>query len=92
MTKVTIIGEEQPKEKKGRKRKIQFVSCLSDKLNVKIINGGRAKPNQWSNVVLISRLYDGKNDLMYAYETNSITYEGCSDGCLFIGHFNDGIV
>lgn len=82
MTKVTILGQE-PTEKKELK-KIEFKIKLSYNL---IFDNAVCKPNEWDNIILLERSYgrDDGLDLMYASSINSI-------GCLYLGHFNDGIV
>lgn len=75
MTKVTVIGQ-QPE-----KKKIEFVKLLG----VDGWEGFGSTPNNWDNIVLLSRL--GDYDTMFAYnDSNPI------DGCIYLGHFNDGVV
>lgn len=80
MTKVTIIGQTQGVE--PEKKKIEFVKCLSNGKWTNIMQS--QEPNQWDNIVLLKLDYYG-NDLMYAYSGERFF-------CLFLGHFNDGIV
>jgi hypothetical protein len=79
MTNVIILGE---KPQKG-KRKIEFTKYLNRDLNF----DSACSPSQWENVEFICENYcDNGLDLMFAYD------EDRDKGCLFLGHFNDGIV
>ena len=84
MTKVIILGE--PAEKKEGK-KIEFVKLLTSSLEINEIAG---RVHDWKNIELICKNYDegdsGNFDLMFAYDDNR------SEGTLYLGHFNDGIV
>lgn len=80
MTKVIILGQE-PKEEK--KKPIQFVKSLSSMLN---IQNSIESPKNYNHIELICRKYNSEYDLMFAYNKDR------SNGCLFLGHFNDGVV
>lgn len=90
-TKVTILGQNEPIRKiKGKK--IEFHKCLTDIFKIREIIALKSEPCNWGNVVLISKNYDGDGtDLMLAFESTG-EVDGASDDCLFLGHFNDGIV
>jgi len=79
MTKVTIIGEATPIEKK---KPIQLVKSIG---SFGICNA-RAVPYMWDNIELICKNYVDGYDLMFAYNRNR------EDGIAYLGHFNDGIV
>lgn len=79
MTKVTIIGEATPIEKK---KPIQFVRAIySDHLEATKI-----KPHEWENIELICKRYEANYDLMFAYDDKR------DDGTAYLGYFNDGVV
>ena len=79
MTKVTIIGEATPIEKK---KPIKFVRAIySDHVEAAEIN-----PNEWGNVELICKHYEANYDLMFAYDDKR------DNGTAYLGYFNDGIV
>lgn len=79
MTKVTIIGEATPIEKK---KPIEFVSSIhSNSLEIAVI-----KPYEWYNIELICKNYGCGYDLMFAYGNRR---EG---GIAYLGYFNDGVV
>jgi hypothetical protein len=79
MTKVTIIGEATPIQKK---KPIQFVRSIhSDSLEIAVI-----KPHEWGNIELICNDYGSGYDLMFAYHYQR---EG---GIAYLGYFNDGVV
>lgn len=62
------------------KKKIELVKVLG-------VNGWdlpQKEPCHWDNIVLLSNL--GGYQTMLAYDSNPI------DGCIYLGHFNDGIV
>jgi hypothetical protein len=79
MTKVTIIGDETPIEKK---KPIQLVKSIG---SFGICNA-RAVPYMWDNIELICKNYVDGYDLMFAYNRNR------EDGIAYLGYFNDGIV
>jgi hypothetical protein len=79
MTKVTIIGEATPIEKK---KPIQLIKCIG----AMSILDAQALNYMWKNIELITKNYDGKYDLMFAYNNKR------DDGIAYFGYFNDGIV
>ena len=79
MTKVTIIGEATPIQKKKPIELVKTISTLS------ILNA-RAVTYMWKNIELICKNYGDGYDLMFAYNSNR------EDGLAYLGHFNDGIV
>jgi len=78
-TKITILGQEPKEEKKP----IEFKKALMSSFDVK---PPTLKPIDYSHIVLICRNYGGDLDLMFA-ENNAT-----GTNCLYLGHFNDGIV
>lgn len=79
MTKVTIIGEETPIQKKKPIKLVKSIGSLG-------ICNARAVPYMWDNIELISKNYGDGFDLMFAYNYNR------EDGIAYLGYFNDGIV
>ena len=79
MTKVTIIGEATPIEKK---KPIEFVKSIYVHNNTL----ATSSPNEWENIELICNNYGSGFDLMFAYNSNR------GDGIAYLGYFNDGIV
>lgn len=79
MTKVTIIGEATPIEKK---KPIEFVKSIYVHNNPL----ATSSPNEWENIELICNNYGSGFDLMFAYNSNR------GDGIAYLGYFNDGIV
>ena len=79
MTKVIILGEAIPEQ---AKKPIEFIKFLTN--GIPVNTEGKAK--EWKNIELISLKYDGRLDLMYAYNNNR------NQGVLYFGHFNDGVV
>jgi hypothetical protein len=80
MTKVTIIGDETPIEKKNP---IEFVRLIGITHN----HPACSAPFWWDNIELVCKDYGAGYDLMFAYNNNKRL-----DGLAYIGHFNDGIV
>jgi hypothetical protein len=80
-TKVTILGQE-PKEEKKLKQ-IELIRWLAKDGEFEIASG---KCTEWENVLLLEKKYTEDLDLMYLYDN------GRKMGCLYLGHFNDGIV
>ena len=78
MTKVIIIGQE-PKKKELKPIEFTESLCMNKRFET-----GCAKPSAWKNIELISS--HDCFDIMFAYDDNRNT------GCLYLGHFNDGIV
>lgn len=83
MIKVTIIGEAQPIEKK---KPIEFVKWVNTTIDRCEIDDSTALSKSFENIELISKGRDGEYDIMWAYDSNR------AFGCLYLGHFNDGIV
>lgn len=79
MTKVTIIGEATPIEKK---KPIQLVKSLG----IIGIRNAQSVPHMWNNIELICKNYGDRFDLMFAYNYQR------DDGIAYLGYFNDGIV
>lgn len=79
MTKVTIIGEATPIQKKKHIQLVKIIGSLG-------ICNARAVPYMWDNIELICKNYDAGFDLMFAYNNKR------EDGIAYLGHFNDGIV
>jgi hypothetical protein len=79
MTKVTIIGDETPIEKK---KPIQFAKSIGTTSN----HPARSGTLWWGNIELICKDYRDGYDLMFAYNNKR------SDGIAYLGYFNDGIV
>lgn len=90
MTKITILGQES-KECKTLKP-IEFMkynvygfldgswqNCLGTSY-------GHTTPNEWDEIVLLEKNHrTSKMDLMLAIEYGNVS-------CLYLGHFNDGVV
>lgn len=84
MTKVVILGE-QPKEEK--KTPIEFVKWIREEGSWDTSDAS-GKPTEWKFIFLIAKNWRGlKIDLMIASD-----YEDMRNGCLVLGHFNDGVV
>jgi len=85
MTKVIILGDQA--EQKKELKKIEFVSALTPKY---VIGAAVVRPDIYKNIELVCRDYDdsqsGSMDLMFAYDDNR------NYGCIYLGHFNDGVV
>ncbi len=90
MTKCIVIGEKSPEVSK---KKIEFISLI------KLKSGGKGglvvgknpytKPEKWDNLELISKNYRGFGiDLIFAYDKDIRSI----GSCLYLGHWNDGIV
>lgn len=79
MTKVIILGEVAPKEPK---KPIEFKLIV---MSNGTIDKALLKPNSFDFIELIatSKSYD----IFYAYNKNNR-----SEGAIFLGHFNDGVV
>jgi hypothetical protein len=82
MTKVIILGE-QPEKKELKP--IEFISVLT--MDNKMVEP-RLNPKNYLNIELICKNYLSKQsfDLMFAY------HKVRNEGCLYLGHFNDGVV
>lgn len=79
-TKVTIIGKQ---DNQSRLKSIVFSSVLLKDFQVK---DTETKPREYKNIELICVNYSSYRDLMFAYDDDR------SEGYLYLGHFNDGIV
>ena len=86
MTKVIILGE-QPKEQE--KKKIEFVKCITIMKEGKVVTlPANTSPSKWKEIILLCENYRQTDlDLMFAHDFN--INDG---GCLYLGHFNDGII
>jgi len=82
MTKVTILGQEEPKKEL---KKIEFVKYFNEHYKLAIPRKD-VVPSDWKNIELICKDYSKGFDLMFAFS------EERNHGTLFLGHFNDGIV
>jgi hypothetical protein len=83
MTTVKILTESQGE---GVKKPIEFVKKLLDNGSISEVNENDA-PSKWQVVTLLQMDYTVTGyDLMFA---NSVAP---FEGCLYLGHFNDGIV
>lgn len=80
MTKVSVFGQ-QPTETKELK-KIEFVKVVNG--DTLTLSSPNKSPNEWDAICLIERKYSPDYDLIYAHN-NGI-------GCVYLGHWNDGIV
>lgn len=90
MTKVSVLGQANEEKKELRKIELKFHCGASNEENIVVGSSGR-KPNDWQNIVLISRdFYDGM-DLILAYDESTSGHVGkCRS--LMLGHWNDGVV
>lgn len=83
MTKCIVLGEE-PKGKK----KIEFTFAIDP--NGTITNKGALDPMHYANLELVRSDYGAINnapfDLMFACDNNR------SEGILYLGNWNDGVV
>ena len=84
MTKCSVIGEHNTVTDK---KPIKFLKVMN---HLHKIRNSVREPGQYSNVELICTRYGTVQgvpfDLMFAYDNIR------SDGCLYIGHWNDGVV
>lgn len=82
MTIVKILGQE-PQEKELKK--IKFVKYLDHEFQVN--EEGIGSPKSKAEIILLQKnYYDSGLDLMIA------SLEIGKDYCLYLGHFNDGVV
>jgi hypothetical protein len=86
MTKVTIIGEHASTAKKYTK--IKFIKVLTGSYEVAKAGVDWSGPTNWDNIELICREYADGMDLMFAYDDADCR----TDGVLYIGYFNEGLV
>lgn len=80
MTKVNIIGQEP---KKDERKKIEFVYLLNENL---VIESTSQTLHPVKEIILLQKNYGKGLDLMFAM------YDDSDCNCIFLGHFNDGIV
>jgi len=78
MTKCSVVGQ---KEVPSKKKSIEFCNCLQ--LHKFVDN--TVSPIVWDNVILLCHGADF--DYMYAYDNGEE-----QDGCIYQGHWNDGVV
>ena len=80
MTKVIILGETTSKKEL---KPIEFVKSIYEE-----ISDTTSTPPNYDFIELIAKnYYENNYDLMFAYNENNR-----SDGSLYYGYFNDGIV
>ena len=82
MTKTIIVGESEHKEQKP----IEYKMHMSHNFELK--SGAGYDPSQSKYIELICKRYNGHSDLMFAYNDPNKR----SDGLLYVGHWNDGVV
>jgi hypothetical protein len=80
MTKIIILGEEPQKKKQ---KIIKFSKVLKNDFEFGEFS---SQPCEFDFIELICKNYHKGVDLMFAH--NGVR----SNGCLFLGHFNDGVV
>lgn len=82
MTKTSVFG--QPEKKESEKKPIQLVKALIDSE----LTDMNDDPSSFHVVMLLEKGYSKSEtpDLMWAY------WEDNNKGCLYLGHWNDGIV
>ena len=91
MTKIIILGQEEPKRKSN---KIQFVKILTAGNNIESIRDNTESGGKFNFIELVAKGYSRSNtnsdryDLIFCYDDK----DRRGDGCLFLGHFNDGVV
>ena len=88
MTKVIILGE---KEEKTNKKPIEFVSYvgnIKDKVSIVEDLADDDVPSTYDNIELVCKNYINKMDLMFAFFDTGTR----SNGLLYLGYFNDGVV
>ena len=84
MTKVIILGT--PQDENKPKKKIEFTHYLDSSGFMQ--KGFCNDPKSFNHIELICKNYTQEGlDLMYAYREDRQTFK-----CLYLGHFNDGIV
>lgn len=85
-TTVTIVGEQQ---KTAQPKRIEFKKCLAAG-SPELVDSS-ADPSNYKHIELICRNYSGEgegDDIMFAYDDPNRR----SDGVLYLGNFNDGVV
>lgn len=83
-TKIIVIGEENKTE--SYKKSIKLISFWSHPREIGF--DSEAKPCEYNYVELVAKEYFAGLDLIFCY--NEPNRRG--DGCLFIGHWNDGVI
>jgi hypothetical protein len=81
MTKTSVFGKT---EKKEVKKPIKFIARYDGK---RFLKTDDLSPKYWEGVVLIAFNYCDGLDLMWAYDDNDP-----NSGCMYLGHWNDGVV
>lgn len=77
MTKCIVLGEGNEESKKG----IEFTSCVN--ASTQCFDDVGTEPRDWDNIELVLH---SDIDIMFAYDTDR------RNGCLYLGHWNDGVV
>ena len=81
MTKCIVLGEDNTEKKKNPIKFINYMDGFGKIFNM------APQPCEWMNIELVSLDYRGsRQDLIFAYNENR------SDGELYFGRWNDGIV
>ena len=83
MTKVSVFGQ-QPTETKELK-KIEFAKFIDEDGNLMDFEYTQA-PKNWDNVQLFRKREFGLYDTILAWDDN------LKCACIFLGHWNDGVV
>jgi hypothetical protein len=87
MTKVSVFGQ-QPTETKELK-KIEFVKWLKSYENEHRLRDSNSTPSSWGEVCLLVKKYQrSEYDLIF---TRGV-FDGEFRTCIFLGHWNDGVV
>jgi hypothetical protein len=82
MTKTSIFGQSEVKQEE--KKPIEFVKVLGANNEFR---DSKITPESWCNVMLLQKNYNADLlDLIWAYDKDP------NLGCLYLGHWNDGIV
>ena len=88
MTKCIVLGEDNSVQ--PVKKPIKFIWVVTnEKLanTAKQVDNACGKPNQFAHVELVQQASSKDYfDVMFAYDQNR------NDGCLYLGHWNDGVV
>jgi hypothetical protein len=85
MTKVIILG----KTVGGNTKPIEFKQCFNPEMGLKetFSTDFGYTPSDWAHIELIRKsTRESVYDVMFAYNNSR------DSGCLYLGHFNDGIV
>lgn len=82
MTKVSIFGQSDSEAKKLKP--IELVKTL---LKNGEFEDPKSEPKNWGNLMLLEKEYTSSQmDLIWAYDENP------NIGCIYLGHWNDGVV